>query len=209
MKVIVETIPILTMGIVGAVKGGPLPAKVDPYGVGKAKVPCTLLSKKLNMQIQVQGRLTYENPVTFGDIGFDNSATGGPEIKQGNYPFSTQVPNTGTPLMDAVYVQNVGIAKIERFVDNNTGSIIADPSGLFGVGNTNVQFISTFVQTPKRVRVICSSKEVYIGFMDDAWNGTEYNYNNVNLVVGEGGDIPMQPFVVIGKDNTVKLIMEY
>jgi len=162
------------------------------------------------MQIQVQGRLTYENPSSFGGIDFDNSATGGPTILQGDYPNTTQVPNTGTPLMDAVYVQNVGIAKIERFVDNNTGSIIADPSGLFNVaGSTNVQFISTFVQTPKRVRVICSSKEVYIGFMDDAWAGADYNYNNVNLVVGDGGDIPMQPFVVIGKDDTVKLIMEY
>ena len=37
MKVIVETIPIGTMSVVGAVKGGLLPAKVDPYGGGRLK----------------------------------------------------------------------------------------------------------------------------------------------------------------------------
>jgi len=209
MKVIVETIPILTMGVVGVVKGPLVPAKVDPYGVGKVQVPCSLFSKKLNMQIQVQGRLTYENPISFGGIDFDSSATGGPYVLQGDYPNTTQVPSVGTPLMDAVYVENVGIAKVERFVDNNTGSIIADPSGLFNAGSTNVQFLSTFVESPRRVRVICSAKSVYIGFMDDAWNGTDFNYGNVNLVLGEGSDIPMQPFVVFGKEDSVKVIMEY
>jgi hypothetical protein len=112
--------------------------------------------------------------------------------------------------MDAVYVENVGIAKIERFVDNNIGSIIADPTGVFGAqGSTPGRFLTTFVGAPKRMRIICYARDTYIGYMGDVWDGVTFNGDELNLVLGEGSDIPMQPLVVYGRDEPVTIISEY
>ena len=208
MKILIQQVASATMFVPWGVTSPLWGIEVLPYGTDRASVVEQGFGSPIRTQLQ--GRETYEDPNTFGGIAFDNSATGGPQITPGIYAVTTQVPSVGTPLMDAVYVENIGIAKIERFVDSTTGSIIADPTGVFGgAGSTQGAFLTTFVGAPKRMRIICNAKDTYIGFMGDVWDGVTYNGRELNLVLGEGGDIPMQPLVVYGRTQVVTIISEY
>ncbi len=184
------------------------PLELSSYGTDRANVAEQGFGRPVRTQLQ--GQETYADTYRFGGISPDNSATGGPRVISSDYMQTTYVPNVGAPLMDAVYVNNVGIAKIERFVDNNIGSIIADPTGVFGAqGTTGGYFLTTFVGAPKRMRIICNAKDTYVGFMGDVWDNLTYNGAELNLVLGEGGDLPMQPLVVLGRTEPVTIISEY
>lgn len=202
MKVIVEIYNKLNTHVPNFVTSPLWGIEVSAYGTDRASVVEVGVGDPIRTQLQ--GRGTYEKPNTFGGIAFDNSATGGPAVTPGDYPFTTQVPSVGTPLMDAVYVENVGIAKIERFVDDTIGSIIADPSGVFGAaGSTQGRFFSTFVQKPSKMRIL-SYGNMWIGYMGDVWDGVSLNYlAPVNLELTDG-----EPVMIYGLQD-VTVITEY
>ena len=202
MKVIVQTYAKLNTHVPNFLTSNQLNIRVQPYGTNKAWV--RELDNGNAIAVQLQGSFTYENAFHFGGITFDNSATGGPAVTFGDYPFTTQVPSVGTPLMDAVFVENVGVAKIERFVDNKFGSIIADPSGVFGAaGITQGQFLTTFVQKPSKMRILCTGN-MWIGYMGDVWDGVSLNYlGPVNLELTDG-----EPVMIYGLQD-VTVITEY
>jgi hypothetical protein len=206
MKILIQQVVSNAMFVPWGVISPDWALELSPYGTDKASVLEVDFGRPVRTQLQ--GQDTYASTYQFGGIYPDNSATGGPQVISSDYMETTYVPNVGAPLMDAVYVNNVGIAKIERFVDNNIGSIIADPDGVFGSqGSTGGYFLTTFVGAPKRMRIICNAKDTYIGFMGDVFSG--YNGRELNLVLGEGGDLPMQPIVVKGSTEPVTIISEY
>lgn len=206
MKILIQQVVSNAMFVPWGITSPDWGIELSPYGTDRASVVETVFGRPIRTQLQ--GQDTYADTYRFGGIYPNNSATVGPQVIQSEYPITTQVPNAGAPLMDAVYVFNVGIAKIERFVNNNIGSIIADPTGVFGTqGSTTGYFLTTFVGAPKRMRIICNAKDTYIGFMGDVFSG--YNGAELNLVLGEGGDLPMQPIVVKGSTEPVTIISEY
>jgi hypothetical protein len=202
MKVIVETYNKLNTHVPNFVTSPRWGIELSAYGTDRASVVEVGFGSPIRTQLL--GRETYENPSTFGGITFDNSATGGPEVIPSVYAVTTQMPNVGTPLMDAVYVENVGVAKIERFVDSTIGSIIADPSGVFGAaGSTQGRFLTTFVQKPSKMRILCTS-DMWIGYMGDVWDGASLNYPGpVNLELTDG-----EPVMIYGLQD-VTVITEY
>lgn len=206
MKILIQQVASATMFVPWGITSPNWAIELSPYGTDRASVVEVDVGRPIRTQLQ--GQDTYANTYRFGGIYPDNSATGGPQVISSEYPVTTQVPNVGAPLMDAVYVADIGIAKIERFVDSGIGSIIADPTGVFGAqGSTTGYFLTTFVGAPKRMRIICNAKDTYIGFMGDVFSG--YNNKELNLVLGEGGDLPMQPIVVKGSTEPVTIISEY
>ena len=202
MKVIVEIYNRLNTHVPNFVTSPLWAMEISAYGTDRASV--VEFGAGNPIKTQLQGGETYENPAIFGGIAFDNSATGGPAVTYGDYPFTTQVPSVGTPLMDAVYVENVGIAKIERFVDSTLGSIIADPSGVFvAAGSTQGRFLTTFVQKPSKMRILCTGN-MWIGYMGDVWDGVSLNYlAPVNLELTDG-----EPVMIYGLQD-VTVITEY
>lgn len=202
MKVIVQTYTKLNTHVPNFVTSPLWPIEVSAYGTDRASVVEVGFGRPIRTQLQ--GQETYADTYSFGGIIFDNSATSGPNVTVGDYPDTTQVPSVGTPLMDAVFVQNVGVAKIERFVDGNIGSIIADPSGVFkAAGSTQGQFFSTFVQKPSRMRILCTGN-MWIGYMGDVWDGASLNYPGpVNLELTDG-----EPVMIYGLQD-VTVITEY
>jgi hypothetical protein len=202
MKVIVQTYAKLNTHVPNFVTSPLWGIELSAYGTDRASVVEVGFGRPIRTQLQ--GQYTYADTYSFGGILFDNSATGGPDVIQGDYPETTQMPNVGTPLMDAVYVENVGVAKIERFVDKYGGSIIADPSGVFAAaGSTQGRFLTTFVQKPSKMRILCTGN-MWIGYMGDVWDGVSLNYlGPVNLELTSG-----EPVMIYGLQD-VTVITEY
>jgi len=144
---------------------------------------------------------TIVNPITFGGIAPDNSATAGPQVIQGQYAYTTTMPNSNKPLATHLYDSNsqymFRIAKVE-----SDGSIwIEDPFGL-AVGYTGALLYGACENLNAMTKVVIKGNANF-GFTLPGQQPVVVSAQTITLNANTNGIV--EPFVIYANDGDVTI----
>lgn len=133
----------------------------------------------------------------FGGIAKDLTSWGGPDVIEGEYSVTTNMPNNDTGLVDYIFVNGVGLVKALYFA--NDGLVFDDPSGSFSQLSSGTEgcCINSRLEPPVKVRITPDGGgSLWIGYPGD------YYQSAANLPVDavfEAGDgvSAISPFAVL------------
>lgn len=135
---------------------------LSPYGApntGRCVVQYST-DVALSAGVLLQGdRLGPERPgnraINYGGISKDLTATGGPQVIEGAWPLTTQMPNQSTGIVDYVLLDFVGLMKVVGYVDGSKNLVCEDPYNTFQTqgSNQSIQTICSRYRAPKKVIV--------------------------------------------------------